>query len=458
MSKKSNKKLYEEISSKRESAWNSLDKKKVFDFCEKYKNFLKDSKTERLCINNIIKVLKNNNFKNINTKKNLKTGDKVYKLFKNKVVVAFIVGENKNNLRIVGSHTDSPRLDLKPHPLYEDSGLALLRTHYYGGIKKYQWVNEPLELQGVVFTKNGKKIDISIKDYAFVVPDLLPHLAREQMKKEANKVVEGESLNVLVGNIPVKDKEIKEQVKFTILEHLNKKYGITEDDFFSSELELVPRKDPLDIGFDRALIGAYGQDDRGPVYTSLRALVDIKKSKNTIVGLFVDKEETGSEGDTGAQSNVLNNFAEEYIDLLKLKIKSSSLLENAKSVSADVTAGLNPNYKEVHESSNASFLGFGVSIEKYGGGGGKGHTHDAHAEFMSELRQLVLKNKIPFQYGELGKIDVGGGGTIGMYMSRYGMDCADIGPCVLGMHSPFEVTSKADIYSCYLFYKAFFES
>jgi len=459
MSKKSsNKKLYETLTSKKESAWNYLDKKKVFDFCENYKHFLKDSKTERLCVENVIKVLKNNNFKNFNTVKSLKTNDKVFKVFKNKTVVAFIVGQEKESLNIIGSHVDSPRLDLKPKPLYEDSNLALLKTHYYGGIKKYQWVNEPLELQGVVFTKENKKVNINIRDYAFVVPDLLPHLAKEQMKKEANKVVEGESLNVLVGNIPVNDKEIKDQVKFTVLKHLNMKYGITEDDFFSAELELVPRKDPLDIGFDKSMIGAYGQDDRVAVFTSLKALVNVKKSKKTIVGLFVDKEETGSEGDTGAQSLILQNFAEDYRNLLKIKMPATKILENSKSISADVTGGLNPNYKEVQDVSNASYLGFGVSIEKYGGSGGKGHTNDAHAEYISEIRQILIKNKIPYQFGENGKVDMGGGGTIAMYMSKYGMDCVDVGPAVLAMHSPFEVTSKVDVYCCYLFYKAFFEN
>jgi len=336
-----------------------------------------------------------------------------------------------------------------------------MQTHYYGGIKKYHWVNVPLELIGVVFTKDGKKVDISIgskkDDPVFVMSDLLPHLAREQMKKEGAKVVEGEEMNIMVGNIPVDDKDIKEQFKFTVLKKLYDDYGIVEEDFFAAELELLPANDPKDVGLDRSLIGAYGQDDKVCVYTTLKAFVDLEKVNKTAIALFVDKEEIGSMGDTGAQSLVLRNFLYEYTKKLGLDKDVSNIMEASKALSADVTAGMNPSYKGVHDPQNVSYLGRGVSVEKYGGGGGKYSTHDAHAEFMAEVRKVLDDNKINWQTGELGKIDIGGGGTIAMFLSRYGMDCVDAGPCVLGMHSPFEVTSKADVYSAYLLYKAFME-
>ena len=453
------KRLYEDITYTKKSAWDQLNKKEIFQFCEKYKSFLKDSKTVRRCVNNLIFILKKNGFKELckNTSK-IVTGDKFYQINKDKSIIAFIVGKDKEHLKIIGSHMDSPRLDLKPNPIYEDSGLALIRTHYYGGIKKYHWVNEPLILEGVIYTKKGKKINLSLSDTTFMIPDLLPHLARDQMKKEGAKIVEGETLNVLAGNIPIEDNNIKEKVKFTLLKNLYEKYKITEHDFFSAELELVPERNPLNVGLDQSLIGAYGQDDKVCVYTSLKALIEIKKPEKTIVGFYVDKEEIGSMGNTGAQSNILINFVDEYIKQLKLKTSPFKILKESQSISADVTAGLNPNYKDVHESQNASFLGNGVSVEKYGGGGGKYSTNDTNVEYVSYIRNLLEKNKIPFQYGELGKIDVGGGGTIAMFMSRYGMDCIDIGPPLLGMHSPFEISSKVDIYCSYLIYKEFYKS
>ncbi len=456
------KKLQEKLYLKRESSWNKLsekERKTVFKFGEDYKQFLAKSKTERLCVKNIVESLTKNKFKNIETVKSVKTGDKVFKVVKDKSVIAFVVGKTKNKLKIVGSHLDSPRLDLKPAPVYEDSNLALFQTHYYGGIKKYQWVNRPLSLHGVIFTKKGKKVEISIGDQegepAFIIPDLLPHLGRDQMAKDAKKVIEGEDLNILVGNIPVQDEDVKEKVKFTVLEYLYDKYGIIEEDFYTAELELVPKENPVDIGFDKSMIGAYGQDDRVCAYTSLRAINEIKDPKFTAVAFFADKEEIGSLGNTGAASRILENFVYDYKDLANVKETVSRIMENTKAISADVTAGMNPNFKAVHDPKNASFLGFGVSVEKYGGGGGKYSTNDAHAEFMNELRLLIDKNKIAWQTGELGKIDIGGGGTIAMFMSKYGMDCVDAGPCVLGMHSPCEVTSKVDVYSSYQLYKVF---
>lgn len=456
-----NEKLQEKLFLKKESAWNSLNHEEVFSFCEEYKDFLNYSKTERLCVKNIVGLLEKNGFNNFNSFDTLKEGDKGFKVIKEKSVVAFIVGEVNDSFNLVGSHVDSPRLDLKPTPLYEDSEVAMMQTHYYGGIKKYQWMNIPLEMQGVIITKDGRKVELCIgckeEDPVFVISDLLPHLAREQMKKEGTKVIEGEEMNVMVGNIPVNDKDIKEKVKFTILKKLNDDYGIIEEDFFSAEVEMVPMFNSRDVGLDRSMIGAYGQDDKVGVFTSLKALVDLKAVRKTAIGLFVDKEEIGSMGDTGAQSLVLRNFVYEYAKKLGLEKDTSNIMEHSQAISADVTAGMNPNFKAVHDAQNVSYLGKGISVEKYGGGGGKYSTHDAHAEFVYEVRKVLDDNKIVWQTGELGKIDIGGGGTIAMFLSRYGMDCIDAGPCVLGMHSPFEVTSKADVYSSYLFYKAFME-
>ncbi|MBT3814493.1 aminopeptidase [Candidatus Woesearchaeota archaeon] len=463
MTKKSkNELLQKKIFLDKKTSWHDLNQKEVFKFAEGYKNFMKESKTERLCVENILKVLKKAGFKDISQAKEAKTGDKLYKSVRGKAVFAAIVGKNKEQWQLIGSHVDSPRLDLKPHPVYEDSGFGLMKTHYYGGVKKYHWVNTPLALHGVAFTKAGKQIKISIGDKEnepkFIIPDLLPHLAKNQMERKANKIVEGEELNILVGHLPVKDEKIKEQVKFTVLKYLNEKYGLIEEDFAIAELELVPASNPMDIGFDSALIAAYGQDDKVCVYTSLMALLETKTPNNTAIGMFVDKEEIGSMGDTGAASFVLQNFAYDYVSTCGLKLDVSRLFENSNAVSADVTAGMNPNYKDVHDPSNASYLGKGVSVEKYGGGGGKYSTHDAHAEYMQYIRGLLDKNKISWQTGELGKIDLGGGGTIAMFLSRYGMNCLDAGPSILGMHSPCEVTSKADVYSAYLFYKAFFKN
>lgn len=463
MDKKSKFQLMEEkLLKKEKSAWRKLNEKDVMKFSENYKTFLSISKTERLASKNIKELLEKNGFRNIEKMKSLHSGDKVYKHVKAKTLIAFIVGKKPEELRIIGSHVDSPRLDLKPSPLTEDANIAMLKTHYYGGIKKYHWVNHPLSLHGIIYTKKGKEIEIHIGDKEnepkFIIPDLLPHLAKKQMEKDTKSVIEGEELNILVGNIPVDDEKIKQQVKLNVLSIMNTSYGIEEEDFNFAELELVPAGMPMDIGFDKSLVAAYGQDDKVCAYTSLRALLEQKKPEHTTVGFFADKEEIGSMGNTGAESLVLNNFAFDYANLLNLKIPATRILERAKSISADVTAGVNPNYKDVHDMQNASFIGNGVSVEKYGGSGGKYMSNDAHAEYLQFIRTILDKENIPWQTGELGKVDLGGGGTIAMFMSRYGMDCVDVGPCVLGMHSPTELASKADIYSAYKLYGAFFRS
>ncbi len=461
--KSKNKILEEKLFYKKESAWTDFEDqehKKIFSFSEHYKKFMTESKTERLCIKNIISILEKSGFKDINRVKSVKKGDRVYKSFKGKTLIAFIAGNNMESLRIIGSHVDSPRLDLKPNPLYQNSELALLESHYYGGIKKFHWVNIPLEMHGVIFTKSGKEIVLNIgsadNDPKFIIPDLLPHLAKEQMKKDGTKVIEGEDLNIIFGHIPVRDKDIKEKIKFNILKYLNDTYNLIEEDFACAELEFVPAQKPVDIGLDRGLIGAYGQDDKICVYTSLIALTETSKPECTAVAYFSDKEEIGSYGDTGAESFALMNFAQEYVKLTGIKSNPWKLLEGAKSLSADVTGAMDPTFSSVNDPQNVSYLGKGVSIEKYGGGGGKYNTNDAHAEYMQYMRELADKNKIPWQTGEMGKLDIGGGGTIAMLMSRYGMDCIDAGPSLLGMHAVCEVSSKADIYSAYLLYKAFF--
>lgn len=461
MAKSENEKLKEKLFSKNESAWLHEDNQKAFDFSEGYKDFLEKSKTERLCAENIIDTLEKNGFKDITQKEELKPGEKVYKNIKGKSVIACIVGEKPEEIKLVASHIDCPRLDLKPHPLYEDSNLAMLQSHYYGGIKKYHWVNVPLAMHGVAYTKEGKKIQIQIGEKEdepkFIIPDLLPHLAKEQMKKEASKVVEGEELNIVFANQPIKDEKIEEKVKLAVMKKLNTDYGLVEDDFATAEIEFVPAGNAMDIGLDSSMISAYGQDDRACVYTSLKAFTE-SKPRETAFAAFVDKEEVGSVGDTSAESNMLLNFTREYATKAGLETVPEKLLEKAKAVSADGTVGMDPNFKDVNDPQNVSYLGGGVSIEKYGGGGGKYFTNDAHAEYMQYVREILQANKIPWQTGELGKIDIGGGGTIAMFLSRYGMDTVDAGPCILGMHSTNEVTSKMDIYACYLFYRAFYSN
>ena len=460
-----NSQLSDRLISKPKSAWlqsNEIEKKEIFSFCEDYKLFLNKVKTERLAVKEIISTLKKEKFVDIATKKIIKKGDKIYLNWKEKVVLACVVGEDSSILRIIGSHVDSPRLDLKPKPFIEDSELTLLKTHYYGGIKKYHWVNQPLSLYGVIFTKEGKKIELEIgnskDDGVFVIPDLLPHLSKNQYEKTPAKIIEGEQLSILFGGMPVDDKDLSNGLKLAVLEILNKKYGLIEEDFFTAEISLVPAQEARDVGLDKSMIGAYGQDDKVCVYTSLCAITKTQKPKHTAITFFVDKEETGSDGDTGAQSYILRYFMNEYIQKCSLNISVDTILAHAKAISADVTSALDPNHKDVYDITNSSLLGRGISIEKYGGGGGKYSTNDASAEFLNEIRQLVIKNNIAWQTGELGKIDIGGGGTIAKYLSRYGMSCIDAGPALLGIHSPFEISSKIDVYNAYKFYKAFFNS
>ncbi|MBN2881058.1 aminopeptidase [Candidatus Woesearchaeota archaeon] len=457
-SESKNKKLQEKLFVKKESGWSSKNKDQIFKFSEDYKNFLAENKTEREVINYAKAFLIRKGFKDISEFTTLKTGDKVFMINKNKNVAAAVIGK-ETKLHVVGAHVDSPRLDLKPYPLFEDANVAMMKSHYYGGIKKYQWVARNLAMHGVVTLKDGKKVDIRIgdkqNDPVFVIPDLLPHLSRDQMKRDASKLIAGEELNILVGHIPVNDKDIAEKVKFEVLKYLNDNYGIIEEDLISSEIEFVPAENPSDVGFDRALVAAYGQDDRVCSYAGLRAISEAG-TKSTSILLLFDKEEIGSEGDTGAKSNFTDFFVEKITKLRKSNESLHELFHKSYVLSADVTAALNPNFRDVHDPTNCSILGNGVSIEKYGGGGGKYSTNDASAEYMRYVVDLFGKNNVKWQTGELGRIDLGGGGTIAMYLAAKGCEVVDVGPCVLGMHSPIEVVSKFDIYQAFSGYKSFF--
>ncbi len=425
----------------------SKDKiKKAYDFCNNYKKFLDSSKTEREAIENIRKSAK-------------KKGKKII-INRNKCAAILVKGKKpvKDGVKIVISHVDSPRLDLKQIPLFEESNsnLALLETHYYGGIKKFHWVVIPLALHGLVFTKTGKKIDFSIgeadSDPVFSVPDLLPHLSHEvQDNKKLSKAISGESLDIIVGNEPIKGK-YENKIKTAIIEKLHSEYGITEEDFISAELEAVPAFKARDIGFDRSLIGSYGQDDRACAYSALKAILDIKNPNYSVIALFVDKEEIGSEGNTAAQ---VNTFLRSIIKELDSKVDVDRAMLKSKVISADVNAAVTPNYTDVFELKNASTLGHGIVMSKFTGHGGKYSANDATAEYVSEIRNMLNKEKIPWQTAELGKVDKGGGGTVAKYFSRLGMEVIDLGPAVMSMHAPYEVTSKVDIYSTYLTYKTF---
>jgi len=434
---------------KKKNAWESFTKeqiKKAHDFCKDYKKFLDDAKTEREAIIQIKKYADKRKRKII--------------INKEKSAAIIISGKKpvKDGVKIVISHIDSPRLDLKQIPLFEDSdsGLALFETHYYGGIKKFQWLTIPLSIHGVVIKKDGGKQTFTIgedeKDPIFAVPDILPHLSHEvQDNKKLRDAIKGESLDILIGSIP-HDKKDDNKIKSQIIEKLNKDYGMIEEDFISAELEIVPAFKARDAGFDRSLIGAYGQDDRACAYASLQAILDINKPEHTAIALFVDKEEIGSEGNTTAQ---VATFLRSIIKGLDKNVDVDSVMLKSKVISADVNAAITPNYTEVFELKNASALGHGVVMSKFTGHGGKYSANDASAEYVSEIRTLLNKEKIPWQTAELGKVDKGGGGTVAKYFSRLGMEVIDLGPAVLSMHSPYEITSKVDIYSTYLAYEAF---
>ena len=458
--------LKEKLFNKKDNGWETLgcnQKEEVFDLSKKYMDFLNVAKTEREFIKHARKLANENGYKDIMEFDTLKPGDKIYFVNREKSMYLAIIGEEtiENGLLIIGSHVDSPRLDLKPNPLCEDTGLAYFKTHYYGGIKKYQWTTIPLSIHGVIVKTTGEKIRINIgedeADPIFTITDLLPHLAQDQMEKKLKEGIAGEDLNLLIGSIPYGDEKTTERVKLNILRILNEKYEITEKDLLSSELELVPAFKARSLGFDRSMVAGYGQDDRICAFTALRAILNVNNPKKTAVCILADKEEIGSMGNTGMESNVFDTFVAELLNK-KAENRPNQLDKvfcNSKMLSADVDAGLDPIYASVSERNNASFLGHGIGLNKYTGARGKSGASDANAEYVAQIRAMLEKNEIPYQIGELGKVDVGGGGTIAYILANKGIDVIDCGVPVLSMHSPYEVTSKYDIYQAYRTYETF---
>ena len=460
--------LKEKLFNKKDNGWETLgsnQKEEVFDLSKKYMDFLNVAKTEREFIKHARKLANENGYKDIMEFDTLKPGDKIYFVNREKSMYLAIIGEKsiEEGLHIIGSHVDSPRLDLKPNPLYEDTGLAYFKTHYYGGIKKYQWTTIPLSIHGVIVKANGEKIEVNIgedeEDPIFTITDLLPHLAQEQMEKKLKNGVDGEDLNLLIGSIPYNSSKISEKVKLNILNILNQKYGITEADLTSSEIELVPAFKARSLGFDGSMVAAYGQDDKVCAYTSLHAMMELENVKNTAVCILSDKEEIGSMGNTGMESHMFDFFISEMLN--KLGVNRPNLLDKvfcfSKMLSSDVDAGFDPMYASVSDKHNAGFLGKGISLNKYTGARGKSGASDANAEYVAWVRNILERNDIKYQIAELGKVDIGGGGTIAYIIANKGADVIDCGVPVLSMHAPYEVTSKYDIYSAYKTYKAFWE-
>lgn len=456
----------------RKNAWNTYGKREISELEElnsNYIDFLSDCKTERECVKETVRQAREKGYKSleevIEKGQPLKQGDKVYAVCMNKTVALFNIGKIpvEQGMNILGAHIDSPRMDIKQNPLYESNNMAYLDTHYYGGIKKYQWVTLPLAIHGVVVKKDGTKVEVNIgekdTDPVFCVTDLLIHLAGQQMEKNAAKVIEGENLDILVGSIPLEDKE-KDAVKEGIIGILKNTYEMEEEDFMSAELEVVPAGRAREMGFDRSMIMAYGQDDKVCAYTSLVAMLETDKIDKTACCLLVDKEEIGSVGATGMQSKFFENTVAELLNLNgdynELKLKRC--LAHSRMLSSDVNAAFDPLYSDVFKNNSSSFLGSGVVFNKFTGSRGKSGSNDANAEYLAVLRNIMDNHNVHFQMSELGKVDAGGGGTIAYIMSLYGMEVIDCGVAVLNMHAPWEVTSKADIYETYKCYKAFLKN
>ena len=458
--------LREKLFNEKKNGWETVsdeEKNNIYNYAEGYINFLNKSKTEREIVKNAVQIAREHGYRDIFEYEYLKPGDKVYSVNREKSLFLAVIGNEsiENGLNIIGAHADSPRLDLKPNPLYEDNGFVYFKTHYYGGIKKYQWTTIPLAMHGVIVKTNGEKIEVNIgeseEDPIFTITDLLPHLAQDQMEKKLKNGIEGENLNLLIGSIPYQDDKVSDKIKLNILSILNEKYGITEMDLLSSEIELVPAFKCRSLGFDRSLIAGYGQDDKVCVYTSLTAMMEVEHPNKTAICLFSDKEEIGSMGNTGMESHVFDTFVSELLN--KLNVNRPNLLDrvfcNSKMLSADVDAGFDPIYSSVSDVHNASFLNKGIGLNKYTGAAGKAGASDANAEFVAFVRNVFETNNINYQVAELGKVDVGGGGTIAYILANKGVDVIDCGVPVLSMHAPYEVTSKYDIYQAHKAYKAF---
>ena len=448
--------------------WKNASPEKVeaiMNFNEGYKEYISKGKTERLCVDESIRIAEENGYVNLENAKSAKPGDKLYLVNMNKNIVLFNVGQKPvvEGLRVLGAHIDSPRLDIKQNPLYERNGFALLDSHYYGGVKKYQWVTVPLAIHGVVCKKDGTTVKISIGececDPVVGISDLLIHLSQDQLQKPAGKVIEGEDLDITIGSMPLTGEE-KEPVKANVLKMLKDKYGIEEEDFLSAELEIVPAGKARDYGLDRSMVAGYGHDDRVCAYTSLKAVLDAKVSEYTSCCILVDKEEIGSVGATGAQSLFFENAV---LKLLALQNETSLLalrttFENTKMLSSDVSAGFDPLFAHVNDPKNAAYLGNGIVFNKFTGRGGKSGSNDANPEYFAWVRKVMDEDGVHFQTAELGKVDQGGGGTIAYILGNYNMNVVDAGVAVLNMHAPMEIVSKADVYEAYLAYKAFLEN
>ena len=431
------------------------------DFCEGYKSYLDEAKIERESVEFFVKEAEKRGYTEFDNTKKYNAGDKVYFNNRGKAIILCVMGKKSisEGVKISAAHIDSPRLDLKPNPLYEDSSLAYFKTHYYGGIKKYQWTAIPLALHGVVVKANGESVKVTIgeddNDPQFVVTDLLPHLAQEQMKQTMSEGIKGEQLNILIGSRPFSKDEGSEKVKLNIIKILNEKYGITEGDFLSAELELVPAFKARDIGLDRSLIGAYGHDDKVCAYPAAQAIFNIENPEYTCLTVLTDKEEIGSDGNTGLNSSYMKYFIS---DLAKMGgVEPWRVMSKSECLSADVNAAFDPTFPEVSERKNCSFVNNGVVITKYTGSRGKSGTSDASAEYMGKIRRMLNANDVVWQIGELGKVDAGGGGTVAMYVANLDIDTIDLGVPVLSMHAPLEVVSKLDVYMAYRAFKVFFE-
>jgi len=458
-----------ELNYKAINAWDNqnFDRNSIMSFCEDYKSFMNKAKTEREFIKESVILARKNKFINLDEVDDmkLKPGDKVYRVFKERLMLLAVIGEKplREGTRIVGAHVDSPRIDIKQNPLYESTDMVFFKTHYYGGIKKYQWLAIPLALHGIIVKADGTSVEVNIgedeNDPVFTITDLLPHLAKDQMEKKVTEAFKGENMNVLIGSEPVADKEEKERFKNNILNLLHEKYGIVEEDLISSELQVVPAFKARDVGIDRSMIGAYAHDDRICAYPALISILETKNPEYTAVCFLSDKEEIGSVGNTGAESRALENFIADICALTSDSGYNDRLvrtcLNNSKMLSADVNAALDPNYEGTHDKLNAGYLGKGIAIMKYSGSRGKSGASDASAEYLGEIRRLFNENNIPWHITELGAVDKGGGGTIAMMIANLGVDVIDVGVPILSMHAPFEVASKVDIYSVYRGYYVF---
>lgn len=455
-------KLKELLMSKKKNAVLRLDEAEIAkcdEFCEQYKVFLDAAKTEREAVDYALELIEKKGFKEFRPGMGLKPGDKVYVNNRGKAIIMAVIGTEdiRNGVRLCAAHIDSPRLDLKQCPVYEDTEMALFKTHYYGGIKKYQWTVIPLALHGVIVKADGSKVNVKIgedeNDPVFCVNDLLPHLAADQMKRNLAQGIKGEELNIVIGSRPFKEDDLSEAVKLNILNILYNKYGITESDFLSAELEAVPAFKAKDVGFDRSLIGSYGHDDRVCAYTALMAAAECENPKYTSVTILTDKEETGSDGNTGLQSAYLKYFIADIA--AEFGAEGRTVLSNSQCMSADVNAAFDPTFPDVMDRRNCAFINYGVVVTKFTGSRGKAGTSDASAEFVGKVRSLLDRNNIIWQTGELGKVDMGGGGTVAAYIANLNVDTIDVGVPVLSMHAPFETVSKIDVYMTFRAFEAF---